>query len=199
MGTGMVVRGQGRMRVVAESRREPLVPNGVLGMLIFVMTEIMLFAGLISAFTIIKAGAPVWPPPGQPRLPVEETALNTLALLLSGAMLFVAGRRYRNRSSARAPLLAAMLLGLFFVAFQGAEWVALISQGLTLTSSSLGSFFYLIVGLHGLHAVAALLVLGYAWLRIQRGWQARRHLATAEVFWYFVVGIWPVLYLVVYW
>jgi heme/copper-type cytochrome/quinol oxidase subunit 3 len=188
------------MRVVADSHREPLIPNGVLGMLIFVMTEIMLFAGLISAFTIVKSGAPIWPPPGQPRLPVEETALNTLALLLSGVLLFVARRRYqRSRASARAPLLAAMLLGVFFVVFQGAEWVALIAQGLTLTSSTLGSFFYLIVGLHGLHAVAALLVLGYAWLRIQRGWLARRHLATAEVFWYFVVGIWPVLYLVVYW
>lgn len=187
------------MRVVAESRREPLVPSGVLGMLIFVMTEVMLFAGLISAFSIVKAGSPVWPPPNQPRLPLEETAVNTLALLLSGAMLFVARRRYqRDRASARLPLLAAMLLGLFFVGFQGAEWVALVTQGLTLTSSTLGSFFYLIVGLHALHAVAALLVLAYAWLRIQRGWLARRHLATAEVFWYFVVGIWPVLYLVVY-
>jgi heme/copper-type cytochrome/quinol oxidase subunit 3 len=200
MDTGMAMRGRGRMRVVAESRREPLVPNGVLGMLIFVMTEIMFFAGLISAFTIVKSGAPIWPPPGQPRLPMEETALNTLALLLSGVMLYVAGRRYsRNRTSARAPLLAAMLLGLFFVAFQGVEWVALIAQGLTLTSSTLGSFFFLIVGLHALHAVAALIVLGYAWLRIQRGWLAHRHLAAAEVFWYFVVGIWPVLYLVVYW
>jgi heme/copper-type cytochrome/quinol oxidase subunit 3 len=200
MDAGTTMRGQGRIRVVAESRREPLVPNGVLGMLIFVMTEIMLFAGLISAFTIVKAGSPVWPPPGQPRLPVEETALNTLALLLSGVMLFVAGRRYqRNRATAKAPLLAAMLLGAFFVIFQGAEWVALVSQGLTLTSSTLGSFFYLIVGIHGLHAVAALLVLASAWLRIQRGWLAQRHLAAAEVFWYFVVGIWPFLYLVVYW
>lgn len=188
------------MRVVAESRREPLIPNGVLGMLIFVMTEIMFFAGLISAFTIIKAGAPIWPPPGQPRLPIEETALNTAALLLSGVMLFVAGRRYqKSRESARLPLLLSMGLGLFFVVFQGAEWVALISQGLTLTSSALGSFFYLIVGLHALHAVAALALLARAALRIQRGWLARRQLATAEVFWYFVVGIWPVLYAVVYW
>ena len=187
------------MRVVADSRREPIIPNGVLGMLIFVMTEIMLFAGLISAFTIVKSGAPVWPPPGQPRLPLEETAVNTGALLLSGVLLFVARRRYqRDPSRARAPLLGSMLLGLFFVVFQGAEWVALIEQGLTLTSSALGSFFYLIVGIHGLHAVAALLVLASAWVRIQRGWLAQRHLAAAEVFWYFVVGIWPVLYLVVY-
>ena len=48
-----------------------------------------------------------------------------------------------------------MLLGAFFVVFQGAEWLALIGQGLTLTSSALGSFFYLIVGSHGLHAVGS--------------------------------------------
>jgi cytochrome c oxidase subunit 3 len=194
-----MTRSHGRIRVVAESQREPLIPNGVLGMLIFVMTEIMLFAGLISAFTIVRSAAPIWPPPNQPRLPVEETALNTAALLLSGILLFVARRRIgRDPSGARLPLLASMALGAFFVAFQGAEWVALISEGLTLTSSTLGSFFYLIVGMHALHAVAALCVLGYAWLRIQRGWLAHRHLATAEVLWYFVVGIWPVLYFVVY-
>lgn len=192
-------RATGRMRVVADSRREPLVPNGVLGMLIFVATEAMLFAGLISAFTIVKAGSPIWPPRDQPRLPIEETAFNTAALLLSGVLLYVAGRRYqRDHTAARTPLLAAMLLGGFFVIFQGAEWVALIGQGMTLTSSTLGSFFYLIVGVHGLHAIAALGVLFYTWLRIQRGWLAQRQLATAEVFWYFVVGVWPVLYLVVY-
>lgn len=188
-----------RIRVVAESRREPLIPNGVMGMLIFVIAECMLFAGLISAFTIVRSGASVWPPPDQPRLPLEETAVNTAALLLSGVLLFVAGRRYqRDRESVKAPLLLSMFLGAFFVVFQGFEWVALIGQGLTLTSSTLGGFFYLIVGMHALHAVAALLVLVYTWMRIQRGWIAHAQLATAQVFWYFVVGVWPVLYTVVY-
>lgn len=187
------------IRVVAERRRDPLVPNSVMGMLIFVFTETMLFAGLISAFTIIRAGSTVWPPPDQPRLPFEETAVNTLALLLSGVVLFVARRRYqRDRQSAKIPLLASMLLGGFFVVSQGAEWVALIRQGLTLTSSTLGGFFYLIVGIHGIHAVAALGVLAHTWLRIRAGWLASSQLAAAEVFWYFVVGIWPVLYGVVY-
>jgi heme/copper-type cytochrome/quinol oxidase subunit 3 len=92
----------------------------------------------------------------------------------------------------------SMLLGAFFVVFQGFEWVALIRQGLTLTSSTLGGFFYLIVGMHALHAVAALLVLVHTWSRMQRGWLASSQLAAAEVFWYFVVGVWPVLYAVVY-
>jgi len=189
----------GRVRVVAESHRQPLLANGVMGMLIFVMTELMLFAGLISAFSIVRASAILWPPPGQPRLPFEETALNTAALLASGVLLFVARRSFsRQRQRAGRALLASILLGAFFVAFQGVEWVGLIRDGLTLTSSTLGSFFYLIIGLHALHAIAGLAVLSYAWLRMRQGWLASSQLAAAGVFWYFVVGLWPVLYLVVY-
>ena len=191
--------GYGRMRVVAEARTEPVIPSSVLGMLIFVMTESMLFAGLISGFTIIKASALIWPPPGQPRLPIEETAVNTAALLASGALLYLARRRFNeDRSAALRPLMLSMLLGAFFVVFQGVEWVALIGEGLTLTSSTLGSFFYLIVGLHALHAVIALGLLVQTWRRLRSGFLASSQLATAEVFWYFVVGLWPVLYVVVY-
>ena len=189
----------GRIRVVAESRRQPIIPNGVMGMLIFVIIETMLFAGLISAFAIVRASAIVWPPPNQPRLPIEQTAINTAALLLSGVLLGVSRRRFgRDPHRSRSPLLFSILLGAFFVLFQGVEWVALIGQGLTLTSSVLGSFFYLIIGMHALHAVAALGVLIYTWQRLRRGWLASSQLAAAEVFWYFVVGLWPILYLVVY-
>lgn len=188
-----------RIRVVVESRSEPLVASGVMGMLIFVIVEVMLFAGMISAFTIIRASAMVWPPPNQPRLPIEETALNTAALLSSGVFLFLARRSFgRDRARTQRALLLSMFLGGFFVIFQGIEWVALIREGLTLTSSNFGSFFYLIVGTHALHAVIALGLLGYTWSRLTRGWLTSSQLATAEVFWYFVVGLWPILYLVVY-
>jgi len=175
------------------------VPNAVLAMLIFVVSETMLFAGLVSAFTIFRASAPLWPPPDQPRLPVEETALNTAALLFSGLMLFLARRCFwTDAQRTRLFLTLAMALGAFFVISQGFEWAALIREGLTLTSSALGSFFYLIVGLHALHAVVALGVLAYAWMRLQRGWLPPAMLGAAEVFWYFVVGIWPLLYWRVY-
>ncbi len=195
----IAVREEGRLRVASESRRTPLVPNAVMGMLIFVFTEVMFFAGLISAFAIIRASTFTWPPPGQPRLPVEETAVNSVALLLSGAFLIVAHRAFRlDPSRAKAPLLVSVLLGAFFVVFQGFEWLALLREGLTLTSSNMGSFFYLIVGLHALHAVVALSLLVSAWLRLSRGWLGSTQLAAAEVFWYFVVGVWPILYLTVY-
>jgi heme/copper-type cytochrome/quinol oxidase subunit 3 len=168
-------------------------------MLIFVIVEMMMFAGLISAFLIVKAGALGWPPPGQPRLPVEATAFNTALLLVSGIVLFFANRAYaHNRDLARRLLFTAIGFGAFFVAFQGFEWVSLIRQGLTLASSNHSSFFFLIVGMHGLHAIAGLMVLGSAGLKFSKGLLAPSSFAAAQVFWYFVVGLWPLLYFMVY-
>lgn len=195
----MAISRNPRFQVVAEAPRPPLVPNGVMGMLIFVFTELMLFGGFISAFTIIKSGAVAWPPPGQPRLPFAETAFNTGLLLLSGALLVWTRRVFnRERAAAARPMLAALAFAAAFVALQGREWAALLAQGLTLTSSSLGSFFFLVIGLHALHVVIAIVLLARAYRRLRRGWLASSQLATAEVFWYFVVGIWPVIYLVMY-
>lgn len=195
-----VARPRAPLRLVHAPQRSQLIDSSTLGMLFFVGAEVMFFAGLISAFTIARAGAGAnWPPEGQPRLPAAETALNTVALLLSAGTLFLAARRFReDRAQARLPLLATLLLGSFFVVFQGFEWVALIRQGLTLTSSLLGSFFYLIVGLHALHALVALGLLAYAYTRLRWMRLARSSFSAAQVFWYFVVGVWPVLYGLVY-
>jgi heme/copper-type cytochrome/quinol oxidase subunit 3 len=182
--------------------RPAAVPSGVLAMLVLVSAEIMLFAGMISAFVIGRAGAGAlgWPPADQPRLPVAATAVNTGLLLLSGAVLAGAQVALREGRRARAGALLATALGLgaLFVAWQGYEWVALIHFGLTLTSSTFGAFFYLIVGAHAAHAVAALVALGWAASGVRSGRLAPARLQAVSVFWYFVVGLWPILYLVVY-
>jgi len=181
-------------------RRPPVVSNAVLGMLMFVTAEAMLFAGLISAFVVVRSDSVgAWPPPGQPRLPLEATAVNTLALLISGGLLYAAHRAYRREpGAALRPLTLAIGLGAFFVLFQGVEWVRLIGEGLTLTSSNHSSFFYLIVGMHALHAVAALAALAGVGLALRGGRLRPDRFYGAQVFWYFVVGLWPILYLQVY-
>ena len=195
-----MARSTAALRVITDPRPPPVMPSAVLAMLIFISTEVMLFAGLISAFLILKASAVgAWPPPGQPRLPLEETAFNTLALLVSGFMLWRARCAFALAPGrALRPLAIAVGLGAFFVLFQGYEWVMMIGQGLTLTSSNHGSFFYLIVGLHAMHAVAGLTVLSWAWWRLRGGFLAGSSFAAAQVFWFFVVGLWPVLYVLVY-
>ena len=188
------------LRVLENPRSAPLVPNAVLGMLMFLFTEIMLFAGLISAHSIARASSVVgWPPPGQPRLPFEETALNTAALLVSGVLVFFAQRSLRrDRKRTEALLALGIALGALFVGFQGVEWLGLIREGLTLTSSTHGAFFYLIVGVHALHAIAALAALVRVEMRLRRGVLAPSSLTATALFWYFVVGVWPVIYFQVY-
>jgi cytochrome c oxidase subunit 3 len=177
------------------------VPNGVLGMMIFVAAEVMFFASLISAHTIARSTAVggLWPPPGQPRLPVERTAFNTAVLLLSGVLLWLANRSMNSMPRlARRYLEGAVGLGIAFVSLQGVEWVGLLREGLTLRSSSHGAFFYLIVGAHALHAVAAIVALAWVYLLMRRGRQMPEAFAATQVFWYFVVLVWPVIYLRVY-
>jgi heme/copper-type cytochrome/quinol oxidase subunit 3 len=189
-----------------ERRPEPraggkILPDGVVGILLFIFTEAMLFAAFISAFVIVKsqAAGEMWPPYGQPRLPVESTAINTAALILSGLVMVFAHFAYR-KSSRRAvlPFGVAILLGLFFVGFQGVEWARLLAEGLTIQSSSYGGFFYLIVGCHAIHAIGAILAGVWAWTRLVRDDLSRSQLLTVELFWYFVVLVWPVLYWKVY-
>jgi heme/copper-type cytochrome/quinol oxidase subunit 3 len=179
-----------------------LADHGVFGMALFVFAEVMLFAGFISAYLIMeRSAAPgTWPPPDQPRLPVASTAFNTAALLVSGVCLFVAYRAFRRARLGLAErwMLAAIGLGALFVGLQGAEWARLLAQGLTLQSSQIGAFFYLIVGAHAMHAVIAIGLLAFTWTRLRAGRLTRSAFGAAQLFWYFVVLLWPVLYLEVY-
>src|SRR4029450_10593606 len=90
-----VVPIRSRIEGAGPVERRPLIPNNVLGMIIFVVAEVMFFAGLVSAYIISSHAAPSgWPPPGQPRLPSWETAINTVGLLASGVLLWKAGRGF---------------------------------------------------------------------------------------------------------
>ncbi|HXG45631.1 MAG TPA: cytochrome c oxidase subunit 3 [Gemmatimonadales bacterium] len=176
---------------VAPGRRG--LPNHVVGMALLVTTELMFFAGLVSALVVSRANTTVWTLEGQPRLPVERTAFNTALLLLSGwTMIRAVGRRGSQGSPEW--LARTALLGAGFVLLQGVEWVRLLRVGLTLTSSLTGAFFYLIVGAHALHAMAGVALVGAAGV-----WPRRRPLVeAAAIYWWFVVGLWPILYVLVY-
>ena len=181
-------------------QRRPVIANGVLGMLIFITAEIMFFAGMLSAFTIVRASSMplMWPPAGQPRLPAAATAFNTAALMLSGVALFLAHRAFAKSKGGVGLLAASLALGVTFVGLQGREWVALLGQGLTLTSSNIGAFFYLIVGIHGIHALIAIALMGWAMVKLRAGKLEANSFYVVQAFWYFVVGLWPVIYARVY-
>jgi heme/copper-type cytochrome/quinol oxidase subunit 3 len=183
--------------------RRPLLDNALLGTLFLIGAEMMFFAGLVSAFWILRLSAPAWPPPLQPRLPVGITGLNTLVLLASsvamaGAVLAV--RRGDRRGTVRKLTIAAGL-GTLFLLVQGYEWVRLVQFGLTLSSSTYGTTFYALIGTHAAHVLGALVWLGVMLLLVARGrLEPRRQalLRACGLYWHFVVALWPILYVTVY-
>jgi len=180
--------------------RTAVVEDGPNAMLVFVIFDAMMFTGLVSVFMLTRAAAGgVWPPTGQPWFPLAETIINSVALLGSGGLVLLAAHAWQKRETRTGPLLTtAIALGAFFVFFQGVLWVSVLRQGLTLTSSQHGSFFCFIVGMHGAQTVGALVFLTIAWLHAKRGSASESAFSAARILWYFVVGVWPVLYLCLY-
>ena len=186
-----------------EPERTPLVSNAVLGLLMFMAAETMLFAGLIAGFLVLRYGAAVWPPPFQPRLPIEVTGVNTAVLLGSSVTMLraLSAIRRGNQAGLVGGLGLTAVLGATFLGVQGYEWVRLVGFGLTVTSGSYGATFYTLIGTHGLHVLGALIWLGIVLVRAWGGhFSARAHtpVVVCAMFWSFVVFLWPILYLLVY-
>lgn len=195
-------RGGGGEPPSGGSYQSPMIDVARLGMLIFLGAETMLFAGFVAAFLVFRLGAPVWPPPSQPRLPVEATGANTAALVSSGYTLWRALRAGRSGDQiglARG-LALTVLLGAFFLSVQGYEWVRLLDFGLTVSSGVYGAMFYTLIGAHAVHVLGALAWLSIVLIRTARRYTAQDHqrLSVLAMYWYFVVALWPVLYTLVY-
>lgn len=185
-----------------EPARPPL-GNAYLGMAAFLGAEAMFFAGLIGAFLVFRYGSQVWPPPFQPRLPLGVTGVNTAVLLLSAFTMARAWRAWKreNRKALNRNLLVTSVLGVVFLLVQGSEWVRLVHFGLTLSSSVYGGTFYTLIGFHGLHVLGAVIWLASVFFMLRRASFLPRYgtrLEICAIYWYFVVGLWPVLFGLVY-
>lgn len=186
-----------------EPERRPLIENAQLGMLVFLAAETMFFAGLIAAFLFLSLGAQVWPPPFQPRLPIEVTGVNSLFLFASSVTMARALRAIRrgDQTGLMRGLGQTALLGVIFLGVQGYEWVRLVRFGFTAASGAYGGTFYTLIGTHGLHVLAAVSVLLVVLVGAWRGhFSPRDHAAVrvSAMFWHYVVGLWPFLYTLVY-
>ncbi|MBI4562985.1 MAG: heme-copper oxidase subunit III [Candidatus Rokubacteria bacterium] len=190
-------------RLLGEAHRQPVIDVARLGMLIFLGSETMLFAGFAAAFLVFRLGAPVWPPPFQPRLPPEVTGMNTAVLLLSACTLRRALRAARSGDQAGLArgLVHTALLGSAFLAVQGYEWMRLLGFGLSASSGAYGGIFYTLIGTHAVHVLAALTWLAIVLMTAKRGrYTAQNHVGVSlcGMYWSFVVAVWPILYVLVY-
>jgi heme/copper-type cytochrome/quinol oxidase subunit 3 len=178
--------------------RVPPVSNARLAILVIIVAESMLFAGLIGMYLVFRLSA-TWPPPGLPRLPLAVTALNTVVLLASVVPL---SRAMRAEGDAMARGLAATTaLGATFLAVQGFEWARLVQHGLTLRSGTYGATFYVLIGCHAVHVLVAVVWLAIVALLARRGAFAGRRRGALEMcslYWYFVCALWAVLFPLVY-
>jgi heme/copper-type cytochrome/quinol oxidase subunit 3 len=181
----------------------PFISNGLLAILMVIMSEMMLFSGLIGSFLIFRLQSAFWPPPALPRLPIAVTWVNTFILMTSAVTMFSAVRMvHQNRQRMmRRYLTATLILGATFLAVQGSEWVRLVAHGLKLSSGMYGATFYLLIGCHGAHVTAGMIWLACVVIAALGGRYNARNSSGVElcaVYWYFVCAVWPVLFVLVY-
>lgn len=183
--------------------RVPPIASTRIAMIALVTSELMLFAGLLGMYIVIRLSHPVWPPADQPRLPIFVTTLNSLALFASVVPLTAALRAIRRDARRRAAqaLAATTALGALFLGVQGVEWSRLIHHGLTLGSSQYGAAFYVLIGCHAVHVLAAVMWLStVTLLAFREHYRADAYagLEMCAIYWYFVAALWGVLFPVVY-
>lgn len=181
----------------------PAVANAHLAMAAVIVAELMLFVGLIGAYLVFRLQEAEWPPAGQPLLPVGITAANTIGLVASAVVLRRGLALLHDGIADRAGRLmtGATALGVLFLVVQGFEWVRLVGHGLTLGSSAYGGVFYLLIGCHAVHVAVAVLLLGGVTTAVLRSWISPDRPVAVEItatYWYFVTGLWLVLFPLVY-
>ncbi len=171
-----------------------------LGMLLFIISEIMLFGAFFTAYFFIRVVAESdWPPAGD-EIPIAIAGVNTAILLSSSLTMHWAleGVRNENRRALKAGLLTTFLLGLTFLSIQINEYVHV---GFAPADNAQGSIFYGLTGLHGAHVFVGLTLLAFATIRAFRGhFSAKEHrgVEIPGIYWHFVDVMWIVVYTTVY-
>jgi cytochrome c oxidase subunit 3 len=182
-------------------------PNVVrFGMLTFLASEAMLFAGLISGYMILRSGAGAgWQLPEG--LKGGATLIKTLiatGLLLSSSVTlhFSESRLIRQTRGGNLLLLLTIVLGSLFLANQADEWRHLFSEGFWFnTAGIMGSSFFVLTGFHGMHVFIGVLLLVSALVRALMGKVTpERHgfLECVGLYWHFVDVVWVFLFTILY-
>jgi cytochrome c oxidase subunit 3 len=170
------------------------------GFLIFLASESLIFAGLFAAYIVLKGSAPLWLPPGVEGLEVREPLINTIVLVSSSGVAWLAERALHRRQLVRFRLwwLLTMAMGSWFVVGQAREWMGL---PFSLGDGVFGACFYLLTGFHGLHVITGVLLMA---LMLWRSFRPGNYnggeagVTSVGLFWHFVDVIWIALFALLY-
>lgn len=173
-------------------------PLGV-GVIVWLASEVMFFAGLFAAYFVLRSDADPWPPAGV-ELDIPRAVLSTVLLLTSSATMHLAVRaaeRGDHRTVGRW-LAVTLTLGTLFLVNLGLEWAGL---DFSLDTDAYGTSYYLITGFHGLHVLGGLiLMIAVAALVLGRDSEAPvgPSVAVTGYYWHFVDVVWVFVFATLY-
>jgi cytochrome c oxidase subunit 3 len=172
----------------------------ILGMLLFIGSEIMLFGSFFTAYFFIRVvNHDAWPAKGD-HLPVYVAGINTCILVTSSFTMHWALTSIKrgNRAGLKAGLVLTFAMGLTFLLTQIAEYARI---GFSPNDNAFATVFFSLTGLHGMHVFVGLSLLAFAAIRSFRGHYSPEHHHGVEIpgiYWHFVDVMWIVVYVTVY-
>ena len=183
------------------------------GTIVWLASEVMFFAGLFAMYFSLRANAPeIWANDTQ-ILDVGFALINTLILVASSftAQFGVfAAERMQPRATGKSPakwglvewFFISYVLGAIFVAGQVYEYATLVSEGVSISSNSYGSAFYITTGFHALHVtgglIAFLLIIGRSYAAKKFGHAEATGAIVVSYYWHFVDVVWIALFASIY-
>ena len=185
-----------RYAAPAHPSRPPLLNVGVM---VWLGSELMFFAGLFAAFFTVRAQdtvAGVWPPRGI-HLDVLQSGIFTAILVASSFTMQRAlwsEERRGDREQARRWVILTFVMGSLFLANQGYEWFHV---DFRISHDAFTSLFFLMTGLHGLHVFVGLVAMAafYGRLAGPGGDPGERSVfQCVTYYWHFVDVVWVFLY-----
>ena len=184
----------------APARRRTAGPTALsVGVVFWLASELMFFAGLFAAWFTLRAADADWPP-DDVELAVGRTAAATVVLLVSSATMHgaVAAAEREDRRAAVRWLALTSVLGALFLANLALEYVELDFE---LSTHAYGTIFHLMTGFHGLHLLGGILFMVGVGAAIAGPSSRAPAAETVEVcayYWHFVDVVWVAMFATIY-
>lgn len=174
--------------------------NLTFGFPVFLLSESIIFVSFFVTYALLRWKNPNWFPPGISGLDVPRAAINTVILVASSGVIYLAERALDRHKliKFRRLWLLTILLGVIFLIGQVNEWR---NMPFGLDAGLAGATFYLLTGFHGLHVLAGVILMLYMYFRsLAPGNYSAGHqgVGAVSLFWHFVDIIWVVLFLLLY-